>query len=163
MLNAFERDGPAAMLSKRRSLERFGKRAAFYSNKHSVFRANQTGATGGTGLTHFGRRSMCSRRASFMRVWSLSPPRTRPRNHLMMSEFRQANGDPLFVALDDGAALAVGEIIPVAHGFSPARSADARQASPSGPNMGSSVMRMVCCCSGCAYTTSSKRPALVPW
>jgi hypothetical protein len=28
---------------------------AFYSDKHSVFRVNQTGATGGTGLTQFGR------------------------------------------------------------------------------------------------------------
>jgi hypothetical protein len=28
---------------------------AFYSDKHAVFRINQTGATGGTGLTQFGR------------------------------------------------------------------------------------------------------------
>ena len=39
----------------RRYLERFGKPVAFYSDKHSVFRVNQTGATGGTGLTQFGR------------------------------------------------------------------------------------------------------------
>jgi hypothetical protein len=38
--------------------------------------------------------------------------------------------DSLLVALDDGAALAVGEVVLVAHGFSLARSAGARQASP---------------------------------
>jgi transposase len=36
-------------------LEHYGKPVAFYSDKHSVFRVNKTGATGGTGLTQFGR------------------------------------------------------------------------------------------------------------
>ena len=39
----------------RRYLERHGKPVAFYSDKHSVFRVNQTGATTGNGLTQFGR------------------------------------------------------------------------------------------------------------
>jgi transposase len=39
----------------RRYLERHGKPVAFYSDKHSVFRVNQTGATSGDGLTQFGR------------------------------------------------------------------------------------------------------------
>jgi len=39
----------------RRYLGRYGKPVAFYSDKHSVFRVNQTGATSGTGLTQFGR------------------------------------------------------------------------------------------------------------
>ncbi len=39
----------------RRYLECHGKPVAFYSDKHSVFRVNQTGATTGNGLTQFGR------------------------------------------------------------------------------------------------------------
>jgi len=39
----------------RRYLERYGKPVAFYSDKHPVFRVNQTGATSGSGLTRFGR------------------------------------------------------------------------------------------------------------
>ena len=39
----------------RRYLERHGKPVAFYSDKHSVFRVNQSGATTGNGLTQFGR------------------------------------------------------------------------------------------------------------
>jgi len=39
----------------RRYLELHGKPVAFYSDKHSVFRVNQTGATSGDGLTQFGR------------------------------------------------------------------------------------------------------------
>jgi transposase len=39
----------------RRYLELHGKPVAFYSDKHSVFRVNQAGATGGIGLTQFGR------------------------------------------------------------------------------------------------------------
>ena len=39
----------------RRYLEHYGKPVAFYSDKHSVFRVNKSGATGGTGLTQFGR------------------------------------------------------------------------------------------------------------
>lgn len=39
----------------RRYLERHGKPVAFYSDKHSLFRVNQTGATSGNGLTQFGR------------------------------------------------------------------------------------------------------------
>ncbi|MCG6859864.1 MAG: ISNCY family transposase [Chromatiaceae bacterium] len=39
----------------RRYLERHGKPVAFYSDKHSVFRVNQTGATSGNGLTQFER------------------------------------------------------------------------------------------------------------
>jgi hypothetical protein len=38
----------------RRYLDHHGKPVAFYSDKHSVFRVNQTGATSGTGLTQFG-------------------------------------------------------------------------------------------------------------
>ena len=38
-----------------RYLHRFGKPVAFYSNKHSVFRVNKSGATTGTGMTQFGR------------------------------------------------------------------------------------------------------------
>jgi hypothetical protein len=41
--------------SVRRYLERHGKPVAFYSDKHSVFRVNKQGATGGTGMTQFGR------------------------------------------------------------------------------------------------------------
>ena len=41
--------------STQRYLEQHGKPVAFYSDKHSVFRVNQTGATSGTGLTRFGR------------------------------------------------------------------------------------------------------------
>jgi transposase len=41
--------------STRRYLEQHGKPVAFYSDKHSVFRVNNVGATSGTGLTQFGR------------------------------------------------------------------------------------------------------------
>jgi winged helix-turn helix protein len=36
-------------------LEAWGKPVAFYSDKHGVFRVNQTGAVGGDGMTQFGR------------------------------------------------------------------------------------------------------------
>lgn len=36
-------------------IERYGKPIAFYSDKHGVFRVNKTGATGGEGMTQFGR------------------------------------------------------------------------------------------------------------
>src|SRR5271167_3682558 len=36
-------------------LEAWGKPVAFYSDKHGVFRVNQTGALGGDGMTQFGR------------------------------------------------------------------------------------------------------------
>jgi Winged helix-turn helix len=36
-------------------LEAWGKPVAFYSDKHGVFRVNQIGATGGDGMTQFGR------------------------------------------------------------------------------------------------------------
>jgi hypothetical protein len=36
-------------------LEAWGKPVAFYSDKHGVFRVNQTGAIGGDGMTQFGR------------------------------------------------------------------------------------------------------------
>ena len=36
-------------------LEAWGKPIAFYSDKHGVFRVNQTGAIGGDGMTQFGR------------------------------------------------------------------------------------------------------------
>jgi transposase len=41
--------------STRRYLERHGKPVAFYSDRHTVFRVNNVGATGGNGLTQFGR------------------------------------------------------------------------------------------------------------
>jgi len=41
--------------STRRYLEQHGKPVAFYSDKHTVFRVNNVGATSGTGLTQFGR------------------------------------------------------------------------------------------------------------
>lgn len=41
--------------STRRYLERHGKPIAFYSDKHSIFRVNQTNATTGNGMTQFGR------------------------------------------------------------------------------------------------------------
>ena len=41
--------------STRRYLERHGKPVAFYSDKHTVFRVNNVGATSGNGLTQFGR------------------------------------------------------------------------------------------------------------
>lgn len=41
--------------STRRYLETHGKPVAFYSDKHSVFRVNKTGATTGNGMTQFGR------------------------------------------------------------------------------------------------------------
>jgi hypothetical protein len=42
-------------LTTRNYLEEFGKPVAFYSDKHSVFRVNKVGATGGNGMTQFGR------------------------------------------------------------------------------------------------------------
>src|SRR5215208_1912326 len=36
-------------------LEAWGKPIAFYSDKHGVFRVNHEGATGGDGMTQFGR------------------------------------------------------------------------------------------------------------
>jgi hypothetical protein len=39
----------------REYLEAYGKPVAFYSDKHSVFRVNAAGATGGDGMTQFGR------------------------------------------------------------------------------------------------------------
>lgn len=36
-------------------LERYGKPIAFYSDKHATFRVNKVGATGGDGMTQFGR------------------------------------------------------------------------------------------------------------
>jgi hypothetical protein len=39
----------------REYLERYGKPVAFYSDKHAVFRVNQTDARGGDGMTQFGR------------------------------------------------------------------------------------------------------------
>lgn len=36
-------------------LERYGKPVAFYSDKHATFRVNKVGATGGDGMTQFGR------------------------------------------------------------------------------------------------------------
>jgi len=36
-------------------LQRHGKPVAFYSNKHATFRVNKVGATGGNGMTQFGR------------------------------------------------------------------------------------------------------------
>jgi hypothetical protein len=41
--------------STKRYLERYGKPIAFYSDKHSIFRVNKSGATHGTGMTQFGR------------------------------------------------------------------------------------------------------------
>jgi hypothetical protein len=41
--------------STRRHLERYGKPVAFYSDKHSIFRVNQTGAVNGNGMSQFGR------------------------------------------------------------------------------------------------------------
>lgn len=39
----------------REYLERYGKPVAFYSDKHATFRVNKVGATGGDGMTQFGR------------------------------------------------------------------------------------------------------------
>jgi len=36
-------------------LRRYGKPVAFYSDKHATFRVNKVGATGGNGMTQFGR------------------------------------------------------------------------------------------------------------
>ncbi|SEM22021.1 Integrase core domain-containing protein [Bosea lupini] len=36
-------------------LQRYGKPVAFYSDKHATFRVNKVGATGGNGMTQFGR------------------------------------------------------------------------------------------------------------
>ena len=45
----------AYFAATREYLERHGKPVAFYSDKHGVFRVNHTGATGGDGMTQFGR------------------------------------------------------------------------------------------------------------
>ena len=42
-------------LAARAYLERYGKPVAFYSDKHATFRVNTVGATGGDGMTQFGR------------------------------------------------------------------------------------------------------------
>src|SRR5215217_9325834 len=42
-------------LAARAYLERYGKPVAFYSDKHAVFRVNSKEATGGDGMTQFGR------------------------------------------------------------------------------------------------------------
>jgi hypothetical protein len=42
-------------VSTRDYLERYGKPVAFYSDKHATFRVNAVGATGGDGMTQFGR------------------------------------------------------------------------------------------------------------
>jgi hypothetical protein len=42
-------------LATREYLERYGKPVAFYSDKHATFRVNKVGATGGDGMTQFGR------------------------------------------------------------------------------------------------------------
>jgi Winged helix-turn helix len=41
--------------STREYLETYGKPVAFYSDKHATFRVNKVGATGGDGMTQFGR------------------------------------------------------------------------------------------------------------
>src|SRR3954463_11367605 len=41
--------------STREYLEAYGKPVAFYSDKHATFRVNKVGATGGDGMTQFGR------------------------------------------------------------------------------------------------------------
>jgi hypothetical protein len=57
----FEDRGPQCTLlvfiddAARAYLEAWGKPVAFYSDKHGVFRVNQTGAIGGDGMTQFGR------------------------------------------------------------------------------------------------------------
>lgn len=42
-------------IAARAYLQRYGKPVAFYSDKHATFRVNKTGATGGNGMTQFGR------------------------------------------------------------------------------------------------------------
>lgn len=42
-------------VAARTYLERYGKPVAFYSDKHATFRVNKVGATGGDGMTQFGR------------------------------------------------------------------------------------------------------------
>ena len=42
-------------IAARTYLERYGKPVAFYSDKHATFRVNKVGATGGDGMTQFGR------------------------------------------------------------------------------------------------------------
>jgi hypothetical protein len=44
----------AYFYATRAYLEAWGKLVAFYSDKHGVFRVNQTGALGGDGMTQFG-------------------------------------------------------------------------------------------------------------
>jgi hypothetical protein len=42
-------------VAARTYLQRYGKPIAFYSDKHATFRVNKVGATGGDGMTQFGR------------------------------------------------------------------------------------------------------------
>ncbi len=42
-------------VAARTYLQHYGKPVAFYSDKHATFRVNKTGATGGNGMTQFGR------------------------------------------------------------------------------------------------------------
>jgi Helix-turn-helix domain len=42
-------------VAARTYLQRYGKPVAFYSDKHATFRVNKVGATGGDGMTQFGR------------------------------------------------------------------------------------------------------------
>jgi hypothetical protein len=42
-------------VAARTYLQHYGKPVAFYSDKHATFRVNKTGATGGDGMTQFGR------------------------------------------------------------------------------------------------------------
>jgi hypothetical protein len=48
-------NGPLPISMRRAYLEGWGKPVAFYSDKHGMFRVNQTGAIGGDGMTQFGR------------------------------------------------------------------------------------------------------------
>jgi len=43
------------ILPRRAYLQRYGKPIVFYSDKHATFRVNKVGATGGDGMTQFGR------------------------------------------------------------------------------------------------------------
>ncbi|MGO4339700.1 helix-turn-helix domain-containing protein [Labrys sp. KB_33_2] len=60
LLRAYHAGGPAALISKKRGKLSnrsypHGKPIAFYSDKHATFRVNKVGATGGDGMTQFGR------------------------------------------------------------------------------------------------------------
>jgi hypothetical protein len=56
-LQFFESESTFAYFHAARAyLEAWGKPVAFYSDKHGVFRVNQTGAVGGDGMTQFGGR-----------------------------------------------------------------------------------------------------------